>query len=212
MWLRASVEVDPGLFREESLAEVGAAVIQRHHIGWFSVRVDPDALEALRRLPGVESVFPVLACEDRLDELAPPPEWRELAAAECGELLAARLEVGTWRGRIAFLRQTIEVRADAFLRSHRTDAQDIVVRRGRGPGAPVVCRHSDGLRDRSIAGMHHWKAGERHVAAMWIGHLPPGAYEVEAGVDGWVRVRARPMPFAYRAALDVPGPAVARSA
>jgi hypothetical protein len=211
--LRVSLEVDPGVFDAEELSAIGARIVQYHHMGWLSLRVDPDRLEALRRLPGVQDASPVWACEEELADLAPAPEWSELARAECADLLAARLELGRWNGRTAFLRQTLEVRQKCFVRSHRTDAQDIVVlaQDARG-GERVVCRHSDGLRDRSAAGMHDLEQGDTLTAAMWIGHLAPGAYRVQAGIDGWVRVRTRPTPFTYAAEFTVPGAAVRRPA
>ena len=200
MKLRVSMEVDPGVFDESELGRVGAFVAQRHHIGWLSLRVDADRLADLRGLPGVVDVSAVLACDEELVDLSPAPEWSELAAAACGELLRARLEAGRWQGRVALLRQTLEARQKCFARSHRTDAQDIVVlARGAGGSERVVCRRSDGLRDLSVAGMHDMEAGETHVAAMWVGHLPAGPYRVRAGIDGWVRVKGRPTPFSYEA-------------
>lgn len=200
--LQVSLEVDPTVFQEDGLRQAGATLVRRHHKGWLSVRVPADRLQDLRALPGVESAAPVLACEDRLGELQPPPEWRTLAQAACDGVLQARLEVGQVGGRPVLLRQTLETTDRCFVRSHRTAAQDIAVLARAADGATrVLCRHSDGLRDLSVRGMHDWKAGETHAAAMWVGHLPPGEYAVRAGVDGWVRVKGRPVPFVYESAL-----------
>jgi hypothetical protein len=193
MELQVSVEVDPGVFDEGRLREVPARVLQYHHKGWFSALADPARLHALRALPGVLSAEPVLACEDRLASVEPPPEWETIAADTCDAVLRGTLEAGRSAGRVVLLRQTLEATDKCFLRSHRTHAQDVAV---YAAGAPrPVCRYSDGLRDRSQAGMHDWKAGEVHSVAMWVGHLPPGTYRVRGGVDGWVRVRGRPTPF-----------------
>lgn len=208
MRLQVGLDVDPGVFDAHSLPGVGAEIIQYHHMGWLSVHVDAERMEELTALPGVESFAPVLSCADQLDTLVPSPEWTELVAAEFEGLLRGRLEAGRSGGRVCVLRQTIEVEAKCFVRSHRTDGQDIVVgTRDAAGGWRPVCRQSDGLRDRSLAGMHDWLPGQSRVVAMWVGHLPAGEYIVRGGIDGLVRVTSHLVPFLYESPLVLGSPA-----
>jgi hypothetical protein len=203
--LRVSTEVEPAVFAEASLRALGARVVRHVHKGWFTAEVDSDRLEELRRLPGVLETHVVPSCDDRLDQLPPDLTWRVLAEHDCHGLVGFRLEAGEAGGRVLALRLVASVHQTCFLRAHRTAAMDIAVCRP-DPAVPgglrVLQRHSDGLRDQSVAGMHDWKAGETRQITMWVGHLPPGEAVVEAGLlDGWIRVRGRPVPCTFRAAV-----------
>ena len=200
--LRVSTEVEPGVFDEAGLQEVGARVLRHVQPGWISVGIDANRVEDLHRVPGVLDTMTVVACEDRLDQLPAGAAWEPLGQGECGDL-ALTLEAARQDGAVVALRLTAEAREILFIRSHQTDAVDIALSRpdrSAPEGRRVVVAHSDGLRDWSGAGMHNWKAGERHQIVMWVGHLPAGDYHVRAGVlEGWVRVKGRPTPCVLEA-------------
>lgn len=193
--LRVSTELEPAVFDEAVLPALGARIVHRVHIGWITLEMDPDLVPELRLQPGVQEALIVTACDDRLDQLPRDLQWRELVAADCHGLLDWRLEAGLAGHRVVALRQTAHAKETCFLRSHRTDAMDLVVS-GDGPSSSgVAVRHSDGVRDRTLAGMHNWKQGAEHAVTMWVGHLPAGPYRVQGGVDGWIRVKGRPTPW-----------------
>ncbi len=205
-------EVEPAVFDEGELAEIGARVVHHVHKGWFSAECDAGRLNDLRRLKGVLATLVINACDERLEQLPPKLGWSPLAEADCHERIAFRLEAGVSGGRTVALRLRAEVREACFVRSHLTSGMDIVLDRP-DPAAPggrrVTARHSDGLRDRTDAGMHNWKVGENRQITMWVGHLPAGRYTVETGlVGGWVRVGAKLVPFTFGAEVSLgPGEA-----
>ncbi len=200
MRLRVSTEVEPTAFDEAALATVDARVLQRVHIGWLTVDVPAARLGELRHLRGVVDTLAVAACDDRLDQLPADTVWRPLAEGDAHALAAFALEAGSSGGRVVALRLTARVQQSCFLRAHRTSGLDITV---SGADGRPVSRHSTGLRDRSVAGAHEWKAGETHAITLWVGHLPAGRYAVTAGVDGWLRVAGRPTPFALAAEVTL---------
>ena len=207
MRLIVSTEVEPAVFDEGELAEIGARVIHHVHKGWFSAECDAERVRDVRRCKGVLSTLIVSACDDRMDQLPAGTKWGALAEADCHALVGFQLEAGTAGGRTVAIRLRAQVRQNCFVRSHRTSGMDIVLYRP-DPGVPggrrVIARHSDGLRDRTDAGMHNWKAGDSRQIAMWVGHLPAGAYMVEAGlVDGWIRVGGPLLPFTFSAEVGL---------
>ncbi len=202
MHLRVSTEVQPAVFKEEELSVVDARVLQWVHKGWLSVEVDAERLADLRGLRGVENTLTVTACDDRLDQLPADLQWQEVASGDCHGLIDFRIEGGrTSSGRMVAVRQTAVARGKCFLRSHRTQAMDMALY--ALPGRSLVARHSTGLRDGSVAGMHDWKQEETHTITMWVGHVPPGAYAVVGGVDGWVRVKTKLLPWHLEANLNL---------
>ena len=207
MRLVVSTEVEPAVFDEAELAEVGARVIRHVHMGWFSADCEADRVGDLRRLKGVLSTLVIQACDERLDQLPEDLRWKPLGEADCHGLLGFRLEAGTVHGRTVALRLRADVRQACFVRSHLTSGMDIVLSRA-DPGAPggrrVAARHSEGLRDRTGNGMQNWKEGENRQITMWVGHLPAGRYTVEAGlVDGWIRVGGPLVPFTFEAEVEL---------
>ncbi len=205
MELRVSTEVEPAVFEEAALADVGARVVHHVHTGWVSVEVDAARLEELRHCRGVVAILPVPSCDDRLDRLPGDLTWEALAEGNAFDQVAMRLEVGRVGGRAAALRLSAEALQLCFVRCHRTTGLDMVVSRPdlrAAGGRAVLARHSDGLRDHSRAGMHDWPAGTKRSIVMWVGHLPPGPASVEAGfTGGWIRVQGRPRPFTFTAEL-----------
>lgn len=210
MELRVSTEVEPALFDEAQLEGVGAHVVRHVQPAWISVAVDSAHVAELARIRGVLDILPVLACEDRLDQLPAGTTWEPLAKGGEAGLLELVLEAARHGDAVVALRLTATALDVCFLRAHRTDGVDIELGQP-DPGAPGgwrhVAAHSDGLRDRSNAGMHNWTRGERRQIAMWVGLLPRGAYHVRAGiVDGWLRVAGRPRPCVLECDLtDVGG-------
>ena len=204
MRLRVNVEIEPAVFEEGALAGVGAEIVRRANIAWFTVEAEAGRLDALRALPGVISTLALPSCDDRLHELPADLAWEAIGAGDAHGLVAMRLEAGRSAGRVVALRLGAEVRALCFVRCHRTAGMDLAVYRpGAGARRPLA-RHSDGLRDQSRAGMHDWPAGTRRVLCMWVGHLPPGPAEAEAGfADGWIRVQGRPEPFSFTAPFQL---------
>ena len=196
MRLRVSTEVEPTAFDEGALTTVDARVLQRVNIGWLTVDVPAARLGDLRHLRGVVDTLAVAACDDRLDQLPADTTWRPMADGDAHGLATFALEAGSSGGQVVAVRLTARVHQACFLRSHRTSGLDITL---RDPSGRTVLRHSSGLRDRSVAGVHEWKAGDTHAITLWVGHLPPGRYAVTAGVDGWLRVAGRPTPFALQA-------------
>jgi hypothetical protein len=208
--LRVSTEVEPAVFDEAELGRLEAHVVHRVHKGWISVEIDPGRLEELRRARGVRDTLAVVACEDRLDQLPPDTAWSTLATADAHGLVDFTLEAGASGGRVVVLRLTAVARETCLVRSHLTDAIDIAVYRAgtdARPGGPrPLARHSDGLRDRSAAGSHDWKAGTTCTIAMWVGHLSPGECAAEAGfLDGLIRVKTKLLPFTFRAPFRLGG-------
>ena len=205
MQLLVSTEVEPGVFDEAVLEDVGGHVSHRVHLGWLTVECEADRVGDLGRQRGVVATLPLPACDDRLDQLPPGLAWAPLADADAAKLVAFRLETGRIAGRIQVLRLTATALQPCFVRCHRTAAIDMAVvrRSATAPGGRVVlARHSDGLRDESAAGMHDWPAGTVRSIVMWVGHLPPGEAVVESGFPGgWIRVAGRPVPFAFTSPL-----------
>jgi len=208
--LQVSTEVEPAVFDESVIAGIGARVLQRVHKGWLSLDLEADRLGELRRQTGVVDTLALVACDDRLDQLPSDLAWRDLASGDCHGLIDFRIEAGLVAGRAVALRQTAVAKAKCFLRSHRTSAMDLTlwVPDAQVPGGrrPVV-RHSDGLRDKSVAGMHDWRQGESRTVTMWVGHLPAGVYGVVGGVDGWVRVKTQLLPWVLEAEVHLGGEA-----
>lgn len=207
MRLIVSTEVEPAVFDEAELAQVGARVVHHVHKGWFSAECDGERIGDLRRLKGVVSTLVVTACDERTDQIPPGAHWDPLAEADAHGLIGFRLEACGADHRTVALRLRAEVRQSCFVRSHHTSGMDIVLHRTQ-PGAPrdgqVAARHSDGLRDRTDAGMHNWKVGESRQITMWVGHLPAGPYTVHAGlVDGWIRVAGALVPFTFPAQVSL---------
>lgn len=200
--LRVSTEVEPAVFDEAELASVGGRILQRVHKGWLSLDLEPERLGQLTGLRGVLDTLLVVACDDRLDLLPAGLEWRELAVGDCHGLVDFRIEQGVAGGRVVALRQTATAKAKVFLRSHRTEAMDLTLWMADGTvpgGRRVVVRHSDGLRDHSVGGMHDWKPGDVWTITMWVGHLPAGTYGLLGGVDGLVRVKTKLEPWTLAA-------------
>ncbi len=196
MELRVSTEVEPAVFDEAQLEGVGARVVRHVQPAWISVAIDSARLPELARVRGVLDILPVLACEDRLDQLPEGTVWEKVAEGGQKDLLGLELEVARHGGAVVALRLTAVAHAICFVRAHRTDGVDIELWQDDpqvAGGRRRIVAHSDGLRDRSTAGMHNWTADERRQIAMWVGHLPKGRYRVRAGVvDGWLRVAGRP--------------------
>ena len=189
MELRVSTEVEPAVFDEAQLEGAGARVVRHVQPAWMSVVVDSARLPELAGIRGVLDVLPVVACEDRLDQLPEGTAWEVVAEGGEPKLLDLRLEAARHNGVVVALRLTATAQDICFVRSHRTDAVDIEVWRDDRR----VVAHSDGLRDRSTAGMHNWTKGESRQIAMWVGHLPTGQAHVRAGVvGGWLRVAGKP--------------------
>ncbi len=208
--LRVSTEVEPGVFDESVLEAIGARVVHRVHKGWLSLELEADRLPDLRHQRGVVDTLTVVACDDHADQLAADLDWRGLASGDCHGLIDFRIEAGVGAAGAVALRQTAIAKTKCFLRSHRTTAMDLVlwVPDARVPGGRrVVARHSDGLRDRSVAGMHDWKADQTQTITMWVGHLPAGDYGVVGGVDGTVRVQTKLLPYVLEARVRLGGTA-----
>ena len=208
MRLQVSTEVEPAVFDAAVIPALGARIVHRVHIGWLSLDLEADRLEDLRTQRGVTGTLAVVACDDRLDQLPEATQWHPLAEGDCHALLAFRIEAGSADGRVVALRQSAEVQEKCFVRSHKTAAMDLTLSvpdPAAQDGQRVVVRHSDGLRDGSAAGMHDWKAGESHSIVMWVGHLPAGDYAVTGGVDGWVRVKTKLVPWTLPAKVRLGG-------
>ncbi len=210
MELRVGTEVEPAVFDEGQLEGAGARVVRHVQPAWISVAIDSARLQELARLRGVLDIQPIVACEDRLDQLPEGTNWEKVAEGGQKDLLDLELEAARHGGAVVALRLTAVARDVCFVRAHRTGAVDIELWRedAHAPGGRQrIAAHSDGLRDRSNAGMHNWTAGERRQIAMWVGHLPRDRYQVRAGVvDGWLRVAGRPQPCVLELELtDVGG-------